>query len=367
MKLFDFSEFFDGWINYERHLMIQYGFPEESIYKQKKRNNPKYEVDIREALFAFWDWLSIFIPVQKYNVLESSEILISLSNISENYKNAYNEIKHKLEVGVTVQPYQRHLNEKLQTKFNYIFTHWNIRHLHLNILQDEQQFVKPTQYILFIRIENNNAYLIDIVRHTKDGHEFHDERLLTIIDNNWDYLLNVSNLPVLDVSKPILPQDLQKLHKSNINMIHTINGKAIMPAWSGVNTAGGMIKSSQKYNQAITILRSLEGAINLNYPFKSKILNKILYVLPCGWNSGIIVFDNSSSNVGFVIICKINKKDTSFIEQNFKTLGKLLPNLLKSTASEIKTKLYVNDFLLVYIPFNNPNMPYFKQSYVPKK
>lgn len=363
MQAVTFQDLYDGWINYERQRMIQNQFSEASVYKQRKKTNAGYQNDIRDALFVFWDWLSVFIPVQKYNVYESSEILVSLSNITENYKSAYNEIKYKLEIGETVQPYQRHLNEKFQTKINYIFTHWNIRHLHLNVLQDEQPSVKPTQCILFIRIENNNAYLIDIARHTKDGYEFHDERLLTIIDNNWDYLLNASNLPALNVSQPIIPQNLQKLRKSNINMIHTINGKAIMPAWSGVNTAGGRIKSSQKYNQAITILRSIEGAINLNYPFKSKILNKIIYVLPCGWNSGIIVFDNNLSNDGFVIICKINKDDTSFIEDNFKIVRNLFPNLLKSTASEIKTKLYVNDSLLVYIPFNNPNMPHIKQIY----
>lgn len=361
MQAVKFQDLYDGWINYERQLMIQRGFPEESIYKQNKTNNPKYEADTRDALFAFWDWLSVFIPVQKYNVFESSEILISLSNISENYKNAYSEIKQKLSTGITVQPYQRHLHERLQTKFNHIFTHWNIRHLHLNVLQGEQQSVQPTQYILFIRIENNNAYLVDIARHTKNGGEFHDERLLTIIDNNWSNLLNISSFPVSSTSQPISPQDLKTLHKNNVNVIHVINGKAIMNA-SGVSGAGSKGESSQKYDRAISILRNLERAINLNYPFKNKVLNKVLYVLPCGWNSGIIVFDNSSSNAGFVIICKTNKKDTSFIEQNFKTLGKLLPNLLKSTASEIKTKLYVNDFLLVYIPFNNPNMPCFKQN-----
>lgn len=361
MQFVNFSDLYDGWINHERQRMIQNKFSEESVYKQRRKNNTTYQNDVRDALFVFWDWLSVFIPVQRYNILESSEILISLSNIPENYKNAYNEIKHKLEIGVTVQPYQRHLNEKFQTKLNYIFTHWNIRHLHLNILQDEQKSVKPTQYILFIRIESNSAYLIDIERHTKDGYEFHDETLLEIIHNNWSNLLNISSLPVSSTSQPISPQDLKTLHKNNVNVIHVINGKAIMNA-SGVSGAGSKGESSQKYNRAITILRTLQSVLNRNYPFTNKISNNVLYVLPCGWNSGIVVFDNNISNDGFVIICKINKDDTSFIENNFKIVRKLFPNLLKSTASEIKTKLYINDFLLVYIPFNNPNMPYFKRN-----
>lgn len=362
MQAVTFQELYDGWINYERQNMVQNKFLEESVYKQRRKTNAAYQNDIRDALFVFWDWLSVFIPVQKYNVYESSEILISLSNITENYKNAYNEIKYKLEIGETIQPYQRHLNEKFQTKINYIFTHWNIRHLHLNVLQDEQSSVKPTQYILFVRIESNNAYLIDIVRHTKDGYEFHDERLLTIIDNNWSKLLNKLNLPISSEPQPIPSKDLKNLHKNNWNVVHNINGKAIMPA-SGINCAGGKEESTQRYNKAVFILEELENCLNANYPFTEKSANKVLYVLPSGWNSGIIVFDNNISNDGFVIICKINKDDTSFIEGDFKIVRKLFPNLLKSTVLEIKTKLYVNDFLLVYIPFNNPNMPYFKQNY----
>lgn len=361
MQAVTFQDLYDGWINYERQRMIQNKFPEESVYKQRRKTNASYQNDIRDALFVFWDWLSVFIPIQKYNIYESSEILISLSNITENYKNAYNEIKYKLEIGETVQPYQRHLNEKFQTKFNYIFTHWNIRHLHLNVLKNEQLYVKPTQYILLIRIENNNAYLIDIAKHTRDGHEFHDERLLTIIDNNWIGLLNELNLSVSSAPQLINPEDLKNLHKNNWNVIHNINGKAIMPAF-GVNGAGGKDESTKRYNRAVFILEKLEACLNANYPFTKKSSNKVLYVLPSGWNSGIVVFDNHIINDGFVIICKINKDDTLFIENNFKNVRKLFPNLLKSTALEIKTKLYVNDLLLVYVPFNNPNMPHFKQS-----
>lgn len=362
MQAVTFQELYDGWINYERQRMAQNQFSEESVYKQRKKTNSGYQNDIRDALFVFWDWLSVFIPIQKYNLYESSEILVSLSNITQNYKNAYNEIKHKLKVGETVQPYQRHLNEKFQTKINYIFTHWNIRHLHLNTLQDEQANVKPTQYILLIRIENNNTYLIDIAKHTRDGHEFHDERLLTIIDNNWSSLLIKSDMPVSSVPQPIEPESLKTLRKNNCNIVHVINGKAIISG-SRINTAGGKLESMKRYDRAIFILRELEACLNANYPFTKKSSNKVLYVLPSGWNSGIIVFDNNISNDGFVIICKINKDDTSFIEGDFKIVRKLFPNLLKSTVLEIKTKLYVNDFLLVYIPFNNPNMPYFKQNY----
>jgi hypothetical protein len=361
MKVIDFSELYGGWINYERHLMTQNQFSEESVYKQRRNANAGYQNDIRDALFVFWDWLSTFIIVQKYNVFESSEILVSLSNLSENHKNAYNEIKNKLEIGETVQPYQRHLNEKFQTKINYIFTHWNIRHLHLNVLRDKQQSVKPTQYILFIRIENNNAYLIDIVRHTKDGHEFHDEQLLTIIDNNWNDLLLNLNFSVSKTPQPIDSTSIKTLHNRNVNIVHIINGRSIMPS-SGVNGAGGKQESMQRYDRAVFILKNLEACLKTNYPFTKRSSNKILYVLPCGWNSGIVVFDNNHSNDGFVIICKINKDDTSFIEGNFKIVRKSFPNLLKSTASEIKTKLYVNDSLLVYIPFNNPNKPYFKRN-----
>ena len=164
------------------------------------------------------------------------------------------------------------------------------------------------------------------------------------------------------VPPPIEPEALKIIRKKNWNIVHVVNGKAIMSA-SGINSAGGKNESMQRYDRAVFILKNLESCLKANYPFTEKSANKVLYVLPCGWNSGVIVFDNNISNDGFVIICKISKDDTSFIEDNFKIVRNLFPNLLKSTASKIKKKLSVNDSLLVYIPFNNPNMPCFKQSY----
>lgn len=119
----------------------------------------------------------------------------------------------------------------------------------------------------------------------------------------------------------------------------------------------------QRHDKAVFILKKLEAFLKANYPFTKKSANKILYVLPSGWSSGIIVFDNNLINDRFIIICKINKDDTSFIKDNFKIVRNLFPNLLKSTASKIKKKLYVNDSWLVYSPFNNPSMPYIKQIY----
>ena len=82
MKFIDSSELYDGWINYERQRMIQNQFSEESVYKHRRKTNAGYQNDIRDALFVFWDWLSVFIPVQKCSLYECSDILVSLSNIT---------------------------------------------------------------------------------------------------------------------------------------------------------------------------------------------------------------------------------------------------------------------------------------------
>ena len=257
----EYHELYDAWINYERHSMKIYAFPEEAVYRQIRETNPKYQNNIKDALFRFWDWISVFIPEQKYNIYESSEILENLSRLSESHINAYNEIKLKLQNGISIQPYQRHLDEPLNVKYNYIFTHWNIRHLHLSCLQQSQKTVKTSGYILFVRVEGTSAYLIDIVKHTKECLEFHDVRLLEVIDNNWSHLLRNTHLTVSNQSQSIDPKDLKILRKNGWNIIHNVNGKAKLP-YFGVNTAGGKNDTIGRYNTAICILSNIEKALN---------------------------------------------------------------------------------------------------------
>ena len=353
----EYHELYDAWINYERHSMKIHAFPEEAVYRQIRETNPKYQNNITDALFRFWDWISVFIPEQKYNIYESSEILEHLSKLSESHINAYNEIKLKLQTGVSIQPYQRHLAEPLQVKFNYIYTHWNIRHLHLSCLQKSQKTVKTSGYILFVRIEGMSAYLIDVTKHTKECLEFHDTELLKIINNNWSHLLQKTHLTVSSQSQPTDPKDLKMLRNNSWNIIHNVNGKAILP-YFGVNAAGGKNDTIGRYNTVIRILDNLEKTINSNYPFPKKVANKVLCVILCGQGSGIVIFDNHSDMRAFVIICKIYKDDTNSINAESKVLQKLFPDLLKSTAAEIRTKLFTNAYVLLYIGADNPNIFY---------
>ena len=47
MQAVTFQDLYDGWINYERQLMIQNQFLEDSVYKQRRKTNPSYKNDIR--------------------------------------------------------------------------------------------------------------------------------------------------------------------------------------------------------------------------------------------------------------------------------------------------------------------------------
>lgn len=301
-----YDELYTGWINHEKENMKQNNFKEENVYRRKKSINHDYVPDFKDALFTFWDWQSRKIPIQHYTVHESHEIKKALVDLDNEQRNAYEEIKNKFIAGDTLYPYQRHLDDQLYQK-SYLYKHWGIEHLHLNKLVNYQKNVTPCKHIIFIRITGNNAYFIDITKHE----DFHNERLLKIIDDNWPNQLLISMNLSSSSDTSIKPNIIKGIREKNCNIISTINGK---PIWSGysVNGAGGRNASVQQYNTAVCILKTLKNIINSNLS-NVEILNKVLFTIPIGYGSGIVIFDYSLGNDKFKLLYT-SKVDHEYID-----------------------------------------------------
>lgn len=341
-----YDELYTGWVNYEKELMRQHNFKENNVYKQKTSKNHDYAPDFRDVLFAFWDWQSRQIPIQPYIVHESREIKKTLIDLDDEQKNAYEEIKNKFIAGDTLHSYQRHLDKPLYQK-SYSYRHWGIEHLHLGKLINNQKKVTPCKHILFISISDNNVYFIDITEHE----DFHDERLLKIIDDNWPSQL-LTTIPFLTSSDTsnIEPNIIKKVRQKNWNIISTINGKTVWPLGHGINGAGGGVASIQKYNTSLYTLETLQYIINNNL-CNIEMPNKILYTIPIGYRSGGVIFDSFLQKDGFMLLYKA-KRDYEYIDIFIQQ--KLQLQNISSDAKEnlIKT-IRCNDSILCYISGGN--------------
>ena len=296
-----YKELFTGWMNYEKENMTRNKFTEINVYNIKQKKSSDYIPDFRDALFIFWDWQSRKIPIQSYIVHESREINKTLMGLDGEQKDTYEEIKNKFIDGDILHPYQRHLDDQFY-QTDDLYNHSDIHHLHLNKLVNNQKNVTPCKHIIFIRISGNNAYFIDITAHK----DFHDERLLKIIDDNWpNKLLLAMNMPGLNAST-IKPHTMKALRKNNLIIFSNINDKIILPSY-GVNCAGGRNASTQQYNRWVYILKRLQCIIN-NSLDNVQIPNKVLYTIPIGYSSGCVQFDSCLDKSGFMLYINHKKR-----------------------------------------------------------
>ena len=67
---------------------------------------------------------------------------------------------------------------------------WGIHHLHLNHNKENAKdyFNCRTGFLLFVKFQNDNAYIINI-KHHKDKNLWSDTDIIRLIRNNWNHLL----------------------------------------------------------------------------------------------------------------------------------------------------------------------------------
>ncbi len=300
-----FQLLYDAWVKHETLLMQKHKF-------NQNKNSKDYIPNFREAVCAYWDWQSTIISDKHYSVFESVEIKNTIITLPKRYQDSYLAIKDRLKNGESVLCYQRHTEEQLHYKKNYLYTHWGIQHLHLH----NNQKKLTSEYIIFLKIQDNNVYFLSIANHGQKGLqkylEFYNPELLTIIDNNWSNLLIYLNLPVTRQYCQVTSEQIKNTQQGRWNTIYQINGKAILPN-IGVNSAGGTIKSVTRYNTVIGIIKQLERIINTK--FTEKIYNTVIETIPIGCKSGAVIFDSYQNYYSFMLLHKSARDDFEFMSQ----------------------------------------------------
>lgn len=121
-----------------------------------------------------------FIRDKKYNVIVSKNFMYRYPLLTKNQKIAINDIKDRLENGLTIRPYlsNNHYIEKA-SKEDELLTLHNIYHLHLNFAGKYERHVKRTGKLLFITYDNENVYFLDVKKHPI-GIEWNDEDIINI-------------------------------------------------------------------------------------------------------------------------------------------------------------------------------------------
>lgn len=176
------------------------------------------------------------------------------------------EIKSEFENGRDVCP---HLSKgSLDIEVNDgLLNDWGIYHLHLSNTKrnPSQYFFDRTGPVLFVRVEFDKAYFIDIRPHGHSGeaHVFAKQELLETWERNWPDSIEHYALRGLNLSTTYTDREVKTLRNGGVCAIMQVNGKAYAPMGGGITSAGTNVQNRMRADQITASIHELEEQLRI--------------------------------------------------------------------------------------------------------
>lgn len=202
------------------------------------------------------------VPCRRYQVHLSREILVNPK--AQTLKPVLDEVMERLRNGLPIEPY---LSKKASgpSERDELLVHWGIHHLHLCPIAScgSDGYVDRADDLLFFRVNEGHAYLIDIVAHATPA-LFVREELVKVVDRNWPELHHVIAREGARLERQMTPKEIKTLRKKNANAPVQTDSRLVMPAF-GTMSSGRSMDAVVIADGVARELRRLELLIRLNY------------------------------------------------------------------------------------------------------
>ena len=186
-------------------------------------------MNIRYLYLVFWNWFNRFISLKPRKVHISKEL--QANPLYEQFHEGIADIIAKLEQGVSLSSrlskgthfgYEAESSASTQDK-DLLLSDWGFHHLHLGINIDSSGYYKRHGQILFLKITDTDAYLINI-----GPHQFADKELVRVFLANWPdtNLFYDLRFPESDENLDFTPEELNKCRKSGMTAPVILDRKA---------------------------------------------------------------------------------------------------------------------------------------------
>ena len=202
------------------------------------------------------------IRLEKYQVLRSKAL--TARNLPQKVSEGINSVQEKLEQGIDVTP---HMSKSILdgTFTDLLFSDWGIYHLHLG-LSMEGNFIERTKEVLFLSIQENRAYFIDVREHGPDGEEyvFSQFDLLQILADEFPEVIEPFELKnATDLSINVTdPKDTHDLRQAGVSMFRKINDKVYAPMGDGITSASTSARVVEETDRLLIWADNQEKHIN---------------------------------------------------------------------------------------------------------
>jgi hypothetical protein len=239
-------------------------------------NRVDFETDLKNEMHNAFSYLGLRIPIKrridemlldyltihkkivrprKRKILTNPELADKLT--THDKRKEIEIIRSRLETGKDVNFFQ---SKKLfQSQFHdHLLYEWNIFHFHLSMEKEKKSnFVKQTDQLLFVYIDNDTAILLDSENHRPGI--FGDEKWLRLIDNYFPEILEpYINEGIVNVYPELKPIDRQKFWDYGYSLGFTkVNGKIVSSPGVGRTTSGHSMLVVKTHNEILRWLFTL--------------------------------------------------------------------------------------------------------------
>lgn len=210
--------------------------------------------DLSNLLIHFFTVYSRRIPVTNWNVHISSKL---------KGRNEILDIMHKLEGGEDVNGFLSNKVKKLnQAKHaDLLRSEWGIYHLHFKVSRSED--------LLFVYFNENDAYLIDILKHEKPDESvvtWTNTDLIQIMHDNWSNVIEPYIFKT-DSDAPVLTTEQRRVLKKkagNTNVVVS-DGTEYMPLGGGFSSSKHPIGAVTKSDFLFFTVKNLQAVVEDNH------------------------------------------------------------------------------------------------------
>lgn len=139
---------------------------------------------------------------------------------------------------------------------------WGIYHLHLGEKNREDGFINRTVDLLYIRIDGDNAYFINIFTHDDWG----NDDVIRILHNNWpDSIEKFLMKGITQIGKNLADKEYKMLRKAGVTPLITIApNKTYVLMGGGYTTSGKSLEVVRICDNTRKILRESERYVKEN-------------------------------------------------------------------------------------------------------
>jgi len=237
-------DFYSDWIDILRNRLLSLGYNVEPDEKPQ-------DISIR-----YFNLRKRLVSPFPRNVLKSKEFNCPEENIA-----GLDMLIEKIKNGEDLRPYLSRSISNLDFD-DLLLNDWGIYHLHLGTTLDKDEFVSRTRNVIFVRLDEKNAYLIDVMPHRK----WACQNLVRIVHRNWPHTIDKYRIKdAVRVNEKLSDEQIYQARKAGVFLLIEVEeGAVYMPIGGGIATSGTSIDVVRVSDYYADRVKALENVIKEN-------------------------------------------------------------------------------------------------------